>query len=95
MQVDGLADIQRQIEDGYNELPSAKPRNVLAIVVEVLREPMLLLLIAASGVYLLIGDRTEGLMLMVAVIEHYLLPTLYPHALTRESKSRGWRRCGC
>jgi hypothetical protein len=28
-------------------------------------------------------------------IEHYLLPTLYPHALTRESKSRGGRRCWC
>ena len=48
---------QRRSEDGYNELPSAKRRNVLAIVAEVLREPMLLLLIAAGGVYLLISDR--------------------------------------
>lgn len=32
-------------ETGYNELPSAKPRSVLRITLEVLREPMLLLLL--------------------------------------------------
>ena len=72
---------QRRSEDGYNELPSAKRRNVLAIVAEVLREPMLLLLIAAGGVYLLIGDRTEALMLMVAVI-FVLAITLYQEVKT-------------
>jgi magnesium-transporting ATPase (P-type) len=33
--------------DGENELPSAKPRGLLAIALEVVREPMFLLLIAA------------------------------------------------
>ncbi len=42
---------------------------------------MLLLLIAASGVYLLIGDRTEALMLMVAVI-FVLAITLYQEVKT-------------
>lgn len=59
---------RRRAEDGFNELPSAKPRNVFAIAGEVLREPMLLLLIAAGIIYLIIGDVSEALMLLVAVI---------------------------
>lgn len=61
----GLSDAevaQRRSEEGYNELPSAKPRNSPAIAREVLREPMLLLLIAAGGIYLALGDLTEALM---------------------------------
>ncbi len=49
---------------GYNELPSAKPRSVFAIALEVSREPMFLLLVAGGLVYLLLGDLQEALMLM-------------------------------
>lgn len=38
-------------EVGYNELPSAKPRSVLAIAQEVAKEPMFLLLVAGGLVY--------------------------------------------
>ena len=31
---------------GYNELPSAKPKNLLRIALEVIKEPMFLLLLA-------------------------------------------------
>ena len=53
--------------DGYNELPSAQPRSLVAIAVEVVREPMFLLLIASGAVYLLLGDPEEAVALLAAV----------------------------
>ena len=50
--------------EGFNELPSAKPRSIFAIAWEVVREPMFLLLVACGVVYLVLGDREEALMLM-------------------------------
>jgi len=53
--------------DGFNELPAARPRTLLAIALDVLREPMFLLLIAAGSVYVLLGDPEEALALLAAV----------------------------
>jgi Ca2+-transporting ATPase len=50
--------------DGPNELPRAGRRSVLRIAFEVLREPMLLLLLAGGIAYLLLGDMTEALILL-------------------------------
>ncbi len=58
----------RLASDGYNELPSAKPRSVWAIALGVVREPMLLLLLGAGGIYLLLGDLREALMLLGFVL---------------------------
>ena len=55
-------------EVGYNELPSAKPRTILAIALEVVKEPMFLLLVAGGLVYLLLGDLQEALMLLGFVL---------------------------
>lgn len=55
-------------KDGFNELPSAKPRLFIFIVLEVLKEPMLLLLLACSGVYLFIGDINEAFLLLGSVV---------------------------
>ena len=46
--------------DGPNELPSAKPRSFLAIAWEVLREPMILLLVAAGAIYLILGEPRDS-----------------------------------
>ena len=51
-------------KEGYNELPSTKRRSILAIVLEVVREPMFLLLVACGAIYLLLGDVREALMLL-------------------------------
>jgi Ca2+-transporting ATPase len=53
---------------GPNELPSAGRRQVLAISLEVLREPMFLLLMAGAAIYLAIGDYREALILLVSVM---------------------------
>lgn len=59
--------IERRQRDGLNELPSAKPRSLLAIAWDVVREPMLLLLVAGGIIYLFLGDVREALMLLAFV----------------------------
>lgn len=58
---------QRLARDGFNELPSAKARSLWRIALEVLREPMLLLLIGTGVVYLLLGDSKEAAALLIAI----------------------------
>ncbi len=51
-------------KEGYNELPSSKPKSVLTIAFGVVKEPMFLLLVACGTLYLILGDLQEGLMLL-------------------------------
>jgi Ca2+-transporting ATPase len=55
---------ERLAREGVNEIPSAKKRSFLAIALGVLREPMLLLLIASGIIYMILGDIQEALMLL-------------------------------
>jgi Ca2+-transporting ATPase len=55
---------ERLKAEGYNELPSAKRRSTLAIALDVVREPMFLLLVACGVLYLVLGDKEEALMLL-------------------------------
>ncbi|OPX77324.1 MAG: putative copper-exporting P-type ATPase A [Methanosaeta sp. PtaB.Bin039] len=49
---------------GYNELPSADKKGILDQAKDVVREPMLLLLLACGAIYFLLGDRREALILL-------------------------------
>lgn len=51
-------------KEGYNELPSSKPKSILKIAFGVVKEPMFLLLVACGTLYLLLGDLQEGFMLL-------------------------------
>ena len=51
-------------EWGYNEIPTAKKRSIFAIALEVLRQPMFLLLVGGGAIYLILGDVQEALMLL-------------------------------
>ncbi|MBW8333805.1 MAG: cation-translocating P-type ATPase [Prolixibacteraceae bacterium] len=55
---------QKQLQEGLNELPSSKPKNLFAIAWGVVKEPMFLLLVACGALYLILGDVQEGLMLL-------------------------------
>ena len=57
----------RLAAEGHNELPAARPRGLSGVVREVVREPMFKLLAAAGGIYLLIGDVRDALVLLAAV----------------------------
>jgi len=59
---------QRLKTDGFNELPSAKPKNLLTLGLQVVREPMFLLLIACGSLYLVLGDYREGIVLMSSIL---------------------------
>lgn len=50
--------------EGYNKLPSSKPKNLFSIALEVVKEPMFILLVACGTLYLVLGDMQEGLMLL-------------------------------
>src|SRR5512135_1840984 len=60
--------LERLAQDGYNELPAAKKRTLIHILLDVLREPMFLMLIACGLLYMLLGDQGEALMLMGFVV---------------------------
>jgi len=70
LQVEGLVGLHeadaaaRLQQEGPNELPAQQKRNLLTIVLEVVREPMFLMLVAAGVVYLLLGEPTDALMLL-------------------------------
>jgi Ca2+-transporting ATPase len=51
-------------KEGYNELPSSKPKSIFHIAFGVVKEPMFLLLVACGTLYLILGDIQEGLMLL-------------------------------
>jgi Ca2+-transporting ATPase len=59
---------RRLAAEGPNALPSPDRRSGAAIVLGVLREPMFSLLVAASGVYLLLGDLREALVLAASIV---------------------------
>lgn len=50
--------------EGFNELPSSKPKSLFSLFWGVVKEPMFLLLVACGALYLTLGDVQEGLMLL-------------------------------
>jgi P-type Ca2+ transporter type 2C len=59
------AEVLSQLKaEGYNDLPSAKPRSVFSILFAICREPMFMLLVACGAIYLLLGDKQDALMLL-------------------------------
>lgn len=68
--VAGLSDQEaagRLRSEGPNELPSVKPRGLFAMVWEVVREPMLLLLIGAGAIYLVLGELKDSAVLLASI----------------------------
>ncbi len=63
------AEAQRRLAlAGPNRLPQPERRSLLRIAANVLREPMLLLLLAAASLYLVLGDTGEALLLAASVL---------------------------
>jgi Ca2+-transporting ATPase len=57
----------RLATEGPNQLDSATPRTAWHMALEVAREPMFQMLVAAGLLYLLLGDTGEALMLLAFV----------------------------
>ncbi len=57
----------RLAKEGHNELPFTGRRGILHIALEIVREPMFVLLIAGGVIYLLLGDVREALILLGSI----------------------------
>jgi Ca2+-transporting ATPase len=53
--------------EGPNELPTAKPRGVFATAWDIVREPMILLLVGAGAIYLFLGELRDSAVLLVSI----------------------------
>ncbi len=71
MGVQGLAGKEARARfdmEGANELPTQRNRGVVTIAGEVVREPMFLMLLAAGGLYLVMGEPADAVMLLGFVL---------------------------
>jgi hypothetical protein len=73
---------QRLAVDGPNELPTAKPRDLVQQARDVLREPMLLLLVGAGVLYFVLAEPLDGVILMSFVV------VVIPSRFTRHTRPR-------
>lgn len=51
-------------KEGYNNLPSSKPKNFVSIALGVIKEPMFILLVACGTLYIIMGELRDGMMLL-------------------------------
>jgi len=63
----------KQVEEnikqfGFNELPGDEKESIFGYVKDLLSEPMILLLLGGSGLYLILGDLSEALALVGSVV---------------------------
>ncbi|MBK9637095.1 MAG: cation-translocating P-type ATPase [Bacteroidetes bacterium] len=69
---------------GYNELPSSESKDILQIAIEVFKEPMFLLLISCTILYILLGDTTEGIIMLCWVLVIIFI-TFYQYQKTEKA----------
>ena len=60
-----VAVLKAREAEGYNVLPSMKPKNIYTIILGVIKEPMLYLLVGCSLAYFIIGDFQEAAILFL------------------------------
>jgi P-type Ca2+ transporter type 2C len=66
--LDAPAVAARLQQYGYNELPAAARKNFWRIALEVMKEPMFLLLISCGILYVVLGDYKEGIVLLSTIL---------------------------
>ncbi|HSC99021.1 MAG TPA: HAD-IC family P-type ATPase, partial [Casimicrobiaceae bacterium] len=74
---------RRLANDGHNELPRSRTRSFLANAFHALAEPMFALLVVASAIYLLLGDRVEALFLLASVVAIVAITVYQQHKTER------------
>lgn len=90
------ADVRvRQTTEGYNELPRPDQRTTLRIIFEVVREPMLALLLGGGAIYLLLGDLKEAIILLVFATMSVAITVIQESRTERvlEALSASWKHC--
>ena len=75
---------QQLAQDGPNQIPSGQHRNLWRRITDLLKEPMLALLVAAVAIYMLLGNFNESLILGSLVLAVIAL-TLYQEGKSQTS----------
>lgn len=57
--------LKLQKEYGFNELPKSKNKQNFSIIIDVLKEPMVYILLSCGLIYFILGDRQEAIMLLI------------------------------
>ncbi|AHI06570.1 ATPase, E1-E2 type [Bdellovibrio bacteriovorus W] len=60
--------LQRLDEEGFNELPTSKARRSHQIIWNILKEPMIYLLLGCGAIYFFLGDRQEATILLAFLL---------------------------
>ena len=71
---------------GFNELPAARRQSVARILFRVLKEPMLLLLVACGMIYLVAGEPRDGILLFASAV-FVVTITLYQEVKSERASS--------
>src|SRR5215471_2249716 len=69
-QLSGLSQVEadrRLLQEGPNELPRSEGQGLLHTLIGILREPMILLLLLAGGLYVFLGDHAEAVLLIGSI----------------------------
>jgi Ca2+-transporting ATPase len=69
--VEGLSEeeaARRLRDEGPNEIPSGRRRTLPRIALDILKEPMFVLLVVAGTIYLILGDVQEAVILLSFVV---------------------------
>lgn len=61
------SEASEKLKAGFNELETAK-KSIFTIVLDVIKEPMFILLVGCGILYMLLGDTGEGIMLLSSVV---------------------------
>lgn len=83
----GLSTVEAQRRltiSGPNELPRKESKGIFRIVLEVLREPMFILLISSAILYIILGDLGEGIILL-STISIIIAITFIQHRKTEKA----------
>ncbi|MDR6846555.1 cation-translocating P-type ATPase [Flavobacterium granuli] len=73
---------QSRIKNGLNSIEHQKKNNILSSIIEMVKEPMFLLLLTATSIYFITADFGNGIFMTAAIL---LVSTI---SLYQESKSR-------
>lgn len=60
--------IKQREKFGYNRIESEKKEGIFSKIINVIKEPMFLLLLVASAIYFLLGEAVDGLIMLVFIV---------------------------
>jgi len=78
-------EVDRRLKnDGFNEIEAEKPKKIWAFLIELIKEPMIALLVISATIYFVLGEPNEGALLSVSVLFIFAI-TIYQERKTEKS----------